>query len=93
MLRALLKVDQHLRIGSDITVLLTDIDPRGIRLIARGRVLGGPNDGAEFEKVLEMTIGSSINLSPHIVLTLVKVRDATARLDVFVPAHVVVAKE
>jgi sRNA-binding carbon storage regulator CsrA len=88
-----IKVDQWLSIGQDIRVTMTDIDAKGIRLVAHGRVLGGANDGAAFEKAYEMNIGSSVNLSPHVAVTLVKVKDSTARLDVFAPAHVLVQSE
>jgi sRNA-binding carbon storage regulator CsrA len=93
MNRARLKVDQQLHIGSGIVVVPTDIDSKGVRLIARGRVLGGPNDGGNFETVHEMPVGSSINLGPHVVVTLVEVRGGVARVDVFVPANVLVQSE
>jgi sRNA-binding carbon storage regulator CsrA len=93
MLRVKLIIDQRIRIGSDIVVSVTDIDATGVRLVSRGRVLGGPNDGAAFEKVLEMAVGASVNLTPQVALTLVKVRDGAARLDVFAPAHVLVQSE
>jgi len=93
MQRVVLKVDQWLTIGHDIRVSPTDIDAKGVRLVAHGRVLGGPNDGAVFEKVHEMTVGSSVHLSPHVAVTLVKVRDGSAGLDVFAPANVLVQSE
>ncbi len=91
--RLVLKVDQWLTIGSDLRVSPTDIDAKGVRLIARGRILGGANDGEPFEKVYEMTVGSSANLSPHVAVTLVEVRGAVARVDVFAPANVSVRSE
>ena len=88
MNRVLLTLDQHITIGRDMRVVATDIDAKGVRLVAEGRVLGGAADGEAFEKVYEMTVGSSINLSPHVAVTLVKIRDGKARLDVFAPANV-----
>jgi sRNA-binding carbon storage regulator CsrA len=88
MNRVVLKVDQPLSIGRDIRISLTDIDTRGVRLVAHGRVLGGPNDGAAFEDVHEMAVGSSVHLGPHVVVTLVEVRGDVARVDVFTPANV-----
>jgi sRNA-binding carbon storage regulator CsrA len=88
MNRVVLKIDQSLSIGRDIQISPTDIDSKGIRLLARGRVLGGANDGATFEHAHEMTAGSSIHLGPHVVVTLVEVRGNVARLDVFTPANV-----
>jgi sRNA-binding carbon storage regulator CsrA len=93
MKRAALKVDQSLTIGSDMRLSPTDIDRNGIRLIAQGRVLGGANDGEPFEKMYEMTIGSSVHLSPHIAVTLVQIRGNIARLDVFAPANVLIRSE
>jgi hypothetical protein len=93
MQRVVLKVDQWLSIGRDIRVSPTDIDAKGARLLTRGRVLGGANDGAAFETVHEMTVGSSVHFGPHVVVTLVEVRGQKARLDVFVPANVSVQSE
>jgi hypothetical protein len=93
MKRVQLKVDQWIRIGQDMRISPTDIDFKGVRLLARGRVLGGPNDGASFETVHEMTIGSSVHLSPHAAVTLVSVGGNAARIDVFVPANVSVQSE
>ena len=90
MQRVVLKVDQWASIGQDIGISPTDIDSKSTRIVARGRVLGGPNDGGAFETVHEMTIGSSVNLSPHVAVTLVEVRGKIARLDVFAPANVAV---
>jgi hypothetical protein len=93
MQRVVLEVDQWLSIGRDIRVSPTDIDAKGVRLLARGRVLGGAHDGEAFEAVHEMTIGSSVHLGPHVVVTLVQVRAQKARLDVFVPVNVSVQSE
>jgi sRNA-binding carbon storage regulator CsrA len=90
MNRVVLKVDQWVSIGKDIGVSPTDIDSKSVRLIARGRELGGPNDGGDFEKTHELRVGSSVNLGPHVAVTLVEVRGKTARLDVFAPANVAV---
>jgi sRNA-binding carbon storage regulator CsrA len=93
MHRLAIKVDQSLAIGSDIRVSATDIDVKGVRLIARGRILGGPNDGANFEHIHEMAVGSSVHLGPHVAVTLVAVRGEVARIDVFAPANVMVRSE
>ncbi len=75
-------------IGQGIRILLTDIDAVGARMKASGRVLGGPRDGDPFDAVHEMTIGSSIHLGPHVVVTLVAIRNANAYLDIFTPSNV-----
>jgi hypothetical protein len=90
MTRAVLKVDQWLSVGKDLGLSPTDIDSKGVRLVARGRILGGPDDGGEFETTHEMKVGSSVHLSPHVAVTLVEVRGKAARLDVFAPANVTV---
>ncbi len=93
MKRTAIKVDQTVSIGRDIRITPSDIDSKGVRLVTRGRVLGGANDGATFENVLEMTIGTSVHLGPHVVVTLVEVRGNVALLDVFAPANVLVQSE
>jgi hypothetical protein len=64
MFRFALKVDQEISIGRDIRVSPTDIDAYGVRLIARGRVLGGPRDGDAFETVHELLPGGVILKMP-----------------------------
>jgi sRNA-binding carbon storage regulator CsrA len=81
-------VDQWLLIGQDIRVSPTDIDQAGVRLVARGRVLGGPEDGATFDTRHELAVGQQWHIGPHVVVTLVEVRGDTARLGVLAPAHI-----
>jgi sRNA-binding carbon storage regulator CsrA len=88
MNRLAVKVDQPLMIGQGIRMVLTDIDATGVRLKATGRVLGGPRDGDPFEKTHEMSVGSSLHFGPHVVVTLVAIRNAIAYLDIFTPANV-----
>ena len=38
-------VDQGILIGREIVVSPTDIDAKSVRILARGRMLGGPEDG------------------------------------------------
>jgi sRNA-binding carbon storage regulator CsrA len=90
MVRVVIKVDRWIAIGEDIRLTATDIDDQGVRLIARGRVLGGHSDGQAFDSVHEMVVGNSINVSPHVAVTLVAIRGDTATLGVFAPPHVVI---
>jgi sRNA-binding carbon storage regulator CsrA len=90
MFRFALKVDQEIAIGQDIRVSPTDIDAYGVRLVARGRVLGGPNDGNSFESTHELLPGNAVNFGPHVVVTLVEVCSDIARFHVFAPANVTV---
>ena len=82
-----LQVDQTIRIGRDIVVSPTDVDPDGVRLRTRGRTAGGANDGEPFDACHELTIGQSLHLGPHVVVTLVAVKGPAARLGVFAPPH------
>jgi len=91
--RVVLKIDHWLSIGRDIRISPTDIDTKGVRLLAHGRILGGPDDGAPFESVHEMTLGSSVHLGPHVAVTLVQIKGQAVRLDVFVPANVSVQSD
>lgn len=84
------EVDQYILIGEDIRVSPTDIDAQGVRLVARGRVLGGPEDGATFDVAHELPIGQSWHLGPHVVVTLIEVRGETAKLGVLAPNHIAV---
>ncbi len=90
MFRFALKVDQEIAIGRDIRVSPTDIDSYGVRLVARGRVLGGPKDGDTFESKHELLPGGSVNFGPHVVVTLIEVIDNVARFGVFAPTNVAV---
>jgi sRNA-binding carbon storage regulator CsrA len=91
MTRIQIKVDHWLSIGRDIRLTATDVDDRGVRLIARGRVLGGHSDGQPFDSIHEMAVGNSINLGPHVAVTLVSVRGETATLGIFAPPNLVIA--
>ncbi len=87
-------VDQWIVIGGDIRVSPTDIDAQGVRLIARGRVMGGPRDGDSFDSAYELAIGQSCHLGPHVAVTLMEVLGETARIGVLAPQHIpVFAKE
>ena len=88
------KIDQWILIGTDIRMSPTDIDSKTVRLVGRGRLLGGPNDGKTFDVVHELTAGQSCHFGPHVAVTAVDIRGDIVRLGVMVPAHIeVVAKE
>ncbi len=87
MIHVSLQVDQAIRIGRDIVVTPTDVDPDGVRLKARGRTAGGPTDGEPFDAAHELVVGQSLHLGPHVVVTLVAVKGPAARLGVFAPPH------
>jgi sRNA-binding carbon storage regulator CsrA len=74
------KVDQWLQIGSTMLVGPTDIDKTGVRLLAKGRMIGGAEDGATFERVTELGKGGEMRLGPHVIVTIVDIRGDAVRL-------------
>jgi sRNA-binding carbon storage regulator CsrA len=88
MVKLLRKVDQWLLIGRGIELSPTDIDSTGVRLIARGRTLGGPDDGTPFDRSLELSVGHSTHFGPHVVVTLLEVRKDAVKFGVLAPANV-----
>ncbi len=87
MTHVTLRVDEAVRIGRDVAVSPTDVDPAGVRLRARGRTVGGPTDGEPFDAVHELAVGQSVHFGPHVVVTLIGVKGPVARLGVFAPPH------
>ena len=87
------QVDQWIMIGSDIRVAPTDIDPAGVRLIARGRLLGGPQDGATFDTAFELIVGQSCHLGPHVCVNVIEVKGECVRLGILAPANVPVFRK
>lgn len=80
-------VDEWLVIGDDIFVAPTDIDEKSVRLIAKGRMLGGPNDGGTFQSAHELSKGQSFPIGPMIQVTLVEVRGGMVRIGINAPPH------
>lgn len=86
-------IDQYLRIGDDITVGPTDIDAKAVRLIARGRTLGGPEDGATFESTYELRRGQSAWIGPMVQIAVVEIEGDVVRLGVNCPPHLPVERK
>jgi len=86
-------VDESIVIGSDLCVTPTDVDERSARVLARGTMLGGPDDGARFDAVHELSVGQSFHVGPMIVVTLVEVRGGFARLGVLAPKSMSVRRK
>jgi carbon storage regulator CsrA len=80
-------VDEWIVIGDDIFVAPTDIDDKSVRLIAKGRMLGGPSDGGIFQSVHELSKGQSFPIGPMIQITLVDVRGDTVRIGINAPPN------
>ena len=93
MLAITRKVDQWVQIGQSISVAPTDIDDKCVRLIARGRVIGGAEDGAAFEKTAEMAVGGEMRLGEHVVVSVLAIHEGEVRLGVQSPKHVRVGRK
>jgi len=87
------KVDEWIQIGDDLFVGPTDIDAKGVRLLAHGRMLGGPEDGAGFKKAQEVALGGEMRIGPHVVVTVVDIRGEQARFGLVVPASLTVHRK
>jgi len=93
MLAITRRVDQWVQIGESIAVAPTDIDDQAVRLIARGRVLGGAQDGAAFEKTAEVSVGGEMLLGDHVVVSVLAIHGDEVRLGVQSPKHVRVGRK
>ncbi len=91
MTRLTCKVDQLVAIGREIVVVPTDIDVRIVRLLARGRQFGGPNDGASFESIHELSRGQSISVGQNIAIMLIDIAAKEATIGVLAPKGIAVA--
>ena len=87
------QVDESIVIGRDVLVTPTDVDAGGARVIARGTMVGGPDDGGRFDAVHELAAGQSFHVGPMIVVTLVEVRGGFARLGVHAPKSMPVRRK
>jgi sRNA-binding carbon storage regulator CsrA len=93
MLAITRKVDQWVQIGQSIAVAPTDIDEKTVRLIARGRVIGGAEDGAAFERTAELSVGGEMRLGEHVVVAVLAIAGDEVRLGVQSPKHVRVGRK
>ena len=93
MLAITRRVDQWVQIGESIAVAPTDIDAKTVRLIARGRVLGGAEDGAAFEKTAEVAVGGEMRLGEQVTVSVLAIHGDEVRLGVQSPKHVRVGRK
>ena len=93
MLAITRRVDQWVQIGQSISVAPTDIDDKNVRLIARGRVIGGAEDGAAFEKTAELAVGGEMRLGEHVIVSVLAIGSDEVRLGVQSPKHVRVGRK
>ena len=87
------QVDEWVQIGDGVFVSPTDIDDKTVRVIARGRMIGGPDDGAAFESAHELTRGQSFPIGSLIVVTVLDLRPPLVRLGIDRPKHVPVRRK
>jgi sRNA-binding carbon storage regulator CsrA len=81
------KVDEWVQVGSDVLLSPTDIDRKIVRVIVRGRMIGGPSDGLPFDAVHELSRGQTFAIGPFVHVTLVDIRNLEVRLGFDVPRH------
>lgn len=87
-----LKPDEAILIGEALKVTLTDTDPKRVRVIVDGELIGGPDDGLRIRQAREVALGSVIEAGEQIHVTLLAATEADATLVVACPAHVVIKK-
>jgi len=92
MTTCVVQVDQPVQIGQSLRVTVTDIDPAGVRLRVRGRVIGGPEDGSSIDAAYELGTGKSINVGPHVAISLAEIDGRDAVLKVFAPPNMPVTR-
>jgi sRNA-binding carbon storage regulator CsrA len=74
------QVDESLMIGRRLAVTITDIDPTGVRLIARGQCVGGPTDGEEIDRPFELGVAGEVRLGDLITITIARVSATEPRV-------------
>ncbi|MBC7782302.1 MAG: carbon storage regulator [Burkholderiales bacterium] len=79
--------DQTIRIGKKLSLQVTDVDAGGVRVLARGELLGGAEDGKIINEAREIGPGSNLALGTQITITLVRVAGTLAHLSVVRPGH------
>ncbi len=89
------QIDRVMMIGRDVLVWATDIDIRGARVIAEGRILGGPNDGDRFHTVHELKKGQSFVVGDCVTITLMDLYpdDQEVCFGVLCPRHLPVMRQ
>ena len=93
MIVVLRKVDEWVQVGSDVLLSPTDIDARVVRIIVKGRMIGGPDDGQPFEAAHEMSRGQSISIGPFVHMAVMEIRPPVVQLGFDVPRHLPVHKK
>jgi sRNA-binding carbon storage regulator CsrA len=82
------QLDQWILIGDHTYVGPTDLDTRIARLLIKGEIFGGPEDGATVDRAVDLTVGQSVSLGPNVVVTLIALVGGIARIGVQAPPHI-----
>jgi hypothetical protein len=85
--RVVLAEGQTLRVGHAVQVCVTDIDNAGVRIVADGQYLGGPEDGATFHVARELAIGSRAEFGPRVAMVLLRVEQHRSTFILEAPPH------
>ncbi|HEV2293307.1 MAG TPA: hypothetical protein VGR35_05590 [Tepidisphaeraceae bacterium] len=81
------KVDEWVQVGADVLLSPTDIDARIVRLIVKGRMIGGSDDGQTFERVHEASRGQTFPIGPFVHVAVMDIRPPVVQLGFDVPRH------
>lgn len=67
------QIDEWIVIGERLTLSPTDIDARAARIMVRGQLIGGADDGLSVDRSYELAVGSEVRLGDLVSVTLLKV--------------------
>ena len=90
--------DQWTAVGESLTFSITDIDPAGVRVVLRGQIIGGPDDGGPIHKAVEIGVGSEARIG-LVTLALIDTKPAkresdplaaSAKIGVYCPPHLAI---
>jgi sRNA-binding carbon storage regulator CsrA len=81
------KVDEWVQVGSDVLLSPTDIDQRTVRIIVKGRMIGGPEDGQTFEAVHEASRGQTFAIGPFVHVAVMEIRPPVVQLGFDAPRN------
>ncbi|MDB5328482.1 MAG: hypothetical protein JWM57_4051 [Phycisphaerales bacterium] len=90
--------DQWTAVGDSLRFAITDIDPAGIRVVLRGQIIGGPEDGGPIHKACEIGVGSEAKIG-LVTIALIDTKPAkrdsdphlsTAKVGVYCPPHLAI---
>ncbi len=79
--------NQFIRIGQHLSIEVTDVDASGIRVVIKGELVGGPEDGRIVNEAREVAINSDLAIGTLITITLMRVAGTLSHLSVVRPPH------